>query len=179
IFDTTKHNIARTPIPHVINTIPHSPPASRPYPQPDKEEAMYKRVFLALQTKNLVLNPPKCQIAAQQIDYLGHNISKDGIKPMNDKIVAILRINEPRTLKQANRFLGALGWYKKFLPNFATIAAPIHAVTNLTNNATFCIVHRVNRPHSDQIITLTAKLTNFKSYVPIASLDRDNQFLRY
>ncbi|CAF4571802.1 unnamed protein product, partial [Rotaria magnacalcarata] len=287
IFDTTKHNIARTPIPHVINTIPHSPPASRPYPQPDKEEAMYKlveeflqaglitesnspyaapamllkkkdnsfrlvvdykrlnaitikdssplpnmedtvqklgkgfsyfskldlksgfyqipikdsdkektafvtpfglyqfnvlpmglrnspptfqkvmadtlkscrefclvylddiivfsksfpdhldhlrRVFLALQTKNLVLNPPKCQIAAQQIDYLGHNISKDCIKPMKDKIVAILRINEPLTLKQANRFLGALGWYRKFLPNFATIAAPIHAVTNLTKS---------------------------------------------
>ncbi|CAF4268197.1 unnamed protein product, partial [Rotaria magnacalcarata] len=212
IFDTTKYNIARTPIPHVINTIPHSPPASRPYPQPDKEDAMYKlvqefleaglitesnspyaapaillkkkdnsfrfvvdykrlnaitikdssplpnmedtvqklgkgfsyfskldlksdhlrRVFLALQTKNLVLNPSKCQIAAQKIDYLGHTISKDCIKPMKDKIVAILRINEPRTLGQANRFVGALGWYRKFLPNFATIAAPIHAVTNLT-----------------------------------------------
>ncbi|CAF2163857.1 unnamed protein product [Rotaria magnacalcarata] len=51
---------------------------------------------------------------------------------MKDKIVAILRINEPRTLGQANRFVGALGWYRKFLPNFATIAAPIHAVTNLT-----------------------------------------------
>ncbi|CAF1509730.1 unnamed protein product, partial [Rotaria sordida] len=44
IFDTTKHNIARTPIPHVINTVPHSPPASRPYPQPDKEEAMYQLI---------------------------------------------------------------------------------------------------------------------------------------
>ena len=40
-FDITKHNIANTPIHHVINTIPHSPPASRPYPQPDKEEIMY------------------------------------------------------------------------------------------------------------------------------------------
>ncbi|CAF2064742.1 unnamed protein product, partial [Rotaria magnacalcarata] len=44
IFDTTRHNIARTPIPHVINTIPHSPPASRPYPQPDKEEAMHQLI---------------------------------------------------------------------------------------------------------------------------------------
>ncbi|CAF4448439.1 unnamed protein product, partial [Rotaria magnacalcarata] len=43
-FDATKHNIARTRIHHVINTIPHSPPASRPYPQPDTEEAMYKLI---------------------------------------------------------------------------------------------------------------------------------------
>ena len=43
-FDITKHNIANTPIQHVINTVPHSAPACRPYPQPDKEEAMYKLI---------------------------------------------------------------------------------------------------------------------------------------
>ncbi|CAF5227101.1 unnamed protein product, partial [Rotaria magnacalcarata] len=35
-FNTTKHSIAHTRIEHVINTVPHSPPASRPYTQPDK-----------------------------------------------------------------------------------------------------------------------------------------------
>ena len=44
IFDIKRHNIARTPIPHVINTVPHPPPASRPYPQPDKEGAIYKLI---------------------------------------------------------------------------------------------------------------------------------------
>ena len=44
IFDLTKYNIANTPIHHVINTISHSPPASQPCPQPDKEEAMYKLI---------------------------------------------------------------------------------------------------------------------------------------
>ncbi|CAF1299976.1 unnamed protein product [Didymodactylos carnosus] len=42
IFDITKHNIANTPINHVINPIPHSPPPCRPYPQPNTEESMYK-----------------------------------------------------------------------------------------------------------------------------------------
>ncbi|CAF4584672.1 unnamed protein product [Rotaria magnacalcarata] len=40
-FNTTKHSIAHTRIEHVINTVPHSPPASRPYTQPDKEEAIF------------------------------------------------------------------------------------------------------------------------------------------
>ena len=44
IFDTTRHNFARTPIPHVINTIPHSALASRPYSQPDREEATHRLI---------------------------------------------------------------------------------------------------------------------------------------
>ena len=48
-FDVTKHNIARTTIHHVINTVPHSPPACRPYLQPDKEEAMHTLVQEFLQ----------------------------------------------------------------------------------------------------------------------------------
>ena len=71
-----------------------------------------RQVFLALKSKNLVLNPPKCEIAVTQIDYLGHTITKNCIKPMRAKIDAILRIEEPRTLAQANRFLGSLGWYR-------------------------------------------------------------------
>ena len=43
-FDTSKHNIANTLIHHVINTVPHSSPACKPYPQPDKEQAMYKLI---------------------------------------------------------------------------------------------------------------------------------------
>ncbi|CAF3835454.1 unnamed protein product [Rotaria sordida] len=44
IFDTTKHNTANTPIHHVINTVPHSPPACKPYPQPDTVEIMYNMI---------------------------------------------------------------------------------------------------------------------------------------
>ena len=49
-----------------------------------------------------------------------------------DKIAAILQIPQPTSLVRANKFIGALSWYRKFIPNFATLAAPIHAATNLT-----------------------------------------------
>ena len=41
-------------------------------------------------------------------------------------------MREPSTLAEANKFLGGLSWYRKFIPLFASIAAPIHKVTNLT-----------------------------------------------
>ena len=92
------------------------------------------QVFIALNNRHFVLNPPKCELLVSQINYLGHTISEQVVTPMKDKIQAILDIKEPRLLSEANKFVGALSWYRKFLPNFATIAAPIHAVTNLTKN---------------------------------------------
>ncbi|CAF4595448.1 unnamed protein product, partial [Didymodactylos carnosus] len=91
-----------------------------------------KQVFAALEDKNITLNPPKCEIAVQKINYLGHTITETTATPMNDSIKTILEIKEPRTLVQANKFIRALSWYRKFLPHFATVAAQIHAVTNLT-----------------------------------------------
>ena len=90
-----------------------------------------ERVFSALQARNFILNPPKCELMVPKINYLGHTISENVITPMDEKIQAILNIPEPHTLARANKFIGALSWYRKFIPNFATIAAPIHAVTNL------------------------------------------------
>ncbi|CAF0983281.1 unnamed protein product [Rotaria sordida] len=71
-------------------------------------------------------------IFQQKIDYLSHTISATGVKSTDEKIQAIIRLSEPKALPEANKFLGALSWYHKFLPQFATIAAPIYAITNLT-----------------------------------------------
>ena len=90
------------------------------------------QVFSAIHDRNFVLNPPKCELLVSQIDYLGHTVSATTITPLKERIHVILDMKEPRLLSHANKFLGALSWYRKFIPHFATIAAPIHAVTNLT-----------------------------------------------
>ena len=91
-------------------------------------------VFTALSDGNFVLNPPKCEILVQQINYLGHTINKHTIQPMKEKVEAILKMKDPHTLTAANKFIGALSWYRKFIPRFASAAAPIHSITNLTKS---------------------------------------------
>ncbi|CAF0925673.1 unnamed protein product [Rotaria sordida] len=90
------------------------------------------QVLSILLQHNFQLNPVKCSIFQQKIDYLSHTISVTGVKPTDEKIQAIIRLSEPKALPEANKFLGALSWYRKFLPQFATIAVPIYAITNLT-----------------------------------------------
>ena len=91
-----------------------------------------QQLLSILSTYNFQLNPSKCKLFQCQIDYLSHIISEDGFRPNNEKIKAIMNLREPSTLVEANKFLGGLAWYKKFIPRFSSIAAPIHKVTNLT-----------------------------------------------
>jgi hypothetical protein len=56
------------------------------------------QVLQCLYQNNLKLNPSKCMIAQPKIDYLGHTITSTTITPLNEKIDAILRLKEPRTL---------------------------------------------------------------------------------
>ena len=95
--------------------------------------AHLRLIFAILADHHLVLNASKCELAVESVVVLGHHVSSTGITPTTDAIDVILNLPEPRTLKQANKFLGALAYYRKFVPNFAHVAAPIHRITNLTS----------------------------------------------
>jgi hypothetical protein len=89
-------------------------------------------VLSVLDSAHFKVSPSKCTIAARQIEFLGHIVTTTTVEPTPDKIQAILDIPPPRTLSQANRFLGKIGYYRKFINDFADIAAPLHKVTNKT-----------------------------------------------
>ncbi|CAF4263328.1 unnamed protein product [Rotaria magnacalcarata] len=87
-------------------------------------------VLSILQKARFTVSPSKCVIAFEKVEFLSHIITVAGIEPSPDKIQAILDIPSPKTLTQANRFIGKIGYYQKFIKDFAKIAAPIHKVTN-------------------------------------------------
>ncbi|CAF4904619.1 unnamed protein product, partial [Rotaria sp. Silwood1] len=124
-----------------------------------------EQILNALKSHNLILNPTKCEIAKQQIEYLGHVITPTTISPTPEKIKSITSLPEPRTLAQANRFIEALSWYRKFIPNFSSIAAPIHAVTNLTkhNRHKFKWGYEQSKSFNElkQLLTSTPLFLNF------------------
>ncbi|CAF1949063.1 unnamed protein product [Rotaria magnacalcarata] len=90
------------------------------------------QVLAILNKHKFQLNPQKCELARTMINYLGHTISAERMEPLQERIEKILAIPQPHSLNQANAFIGAIGWYRKFINNYAKIAAPILAVTNLT-----------------------------------------------
>ena len=75
------------------------------------------------------LNREKCNFFKSHIQYLGHLISGEGIKPLPEKLESIKEMPPPTTPKEVKQFLGLIGYYRKFVPRFADIARPL---TNLT-----------------------------------------------
>jgi hypothetical protein len=82
-----------------------------------------------LECAGLTVKPKKCQFGQTHVSYLGHIIGNGIVSPMQDKIQAVKEIPIPMTKKQVRAFLGLTGYYRKFIPNYASIAYPL---TNLT-----------------------------------------------
>ncbi len=75
------------------------------------------------------LNLSKCHIGQQEIKFLGHIVSKDGIKPDIENVEAVEKMKPPTNVKETRRFLGMAWFYRKHIEKSSALAAPL---TNLT-----------------------------------------------
>ena len=73
----------------------------------------------------LVLNGAKCVLGEEQVEYLGHQISATGIKPLPGKVAAIRSFPKPETAKQLQTYLGMVNFYRRFLPSAAHVLKPL------------------------------------------------------
>jgi hypothetical protein len=85
-----------------------------------------EQVLQRLRDKNFTLNRAKCHFAKRELDFLGHVVSRDGIKKQPEKVRAIRDFPTPTSKKEIYRFHGMCVWYAAFIKNFAEIAEPLY-----------------------------------------------------
>ena len=78
---------------------------------------------------NLRVKASKCSFGADKVVYLGHTVSQEGIHTDPKKIEAIKALPAPSNLESLRSFLGIAGYYRKFIPDFATVSAPLTGLT--------------------------------------------------
>lgn len=94
-----------------------------------------RHVFLNLRKYNLKLNPTKCMFFKNEVTFLGHHVSKQGIQPDKTKYSAIVGYPVPTNADELRRFVAFCNYYRRFIRNFANIAVPLNKL--LRKNVNF------------------------------------------
>jgi hypothetical protein len=87
-----------------------------------------RAMFQVLADNGLAINLDKCKFAVPALDFLGHRLSAASVTPLSGSLQVMYDFLWPHTIKDLQRFLGMVNFYRRFLPKIAQILAPL---TNL------------------------------------------------
>ena len=88
-------------------------------------EAVLNRLCAA----GLRLKPEKCNLARDEVEYLGYRVSAEGISTDPKKVLAVQNFPVPKDVRELCSFLGLLSYYRRFIPSFSVVASPLFTLT--------------------------------------------------
>ena len=86
-------------------------------------------VLNRLKDAGLTLRGHKCKIGLTKVHYLGHVFTTEGVAPDRGKVQAVKDWPVPSDASEVRQFLGLASYYRRYVLNFANIAAPLHQLT--------------------------------------------------
>ena len=96
------------------------------YSKTKEEHGEHLRIALQLLRENqLYAKLRKCEFWLDQVTFLGHIISKEGLAVEPSKIEAVMNWEKPKNASEIRSFLGLAGYYRRFVQGFSSIATPL------------------------------------------------------
>ena len=83
-------------------------------------------MFEKLKQVGLKLKPSKCELFRQELIYLGHVVSKNGIQTDPKKMEAICKCLVPTNVTEVRSFLGFTNYYWRFIKKYAQVVKPLY-----------------------------------------------------
>jgi hypothetical protein len=92
----------------------------------EQQLAALRHAFKRTREWGLKKHPLKCRFCVQEVVCLGHLVSADGIRPVFDKLQAVMAVPLPHNVTALRGFLGMMEQYRKYIKGYAAMAAPLH-----------------------------------------------------
>lgn len=94
----------------------------------EKHLEILREVFERFREANLSVSKEKCFFCRPELRYLGYVVDRRGLHVDPDKVAAILNIPSPKNTTEVRRIIGIASWYRRFIPSFSTMIAPMTAL---------------------------------------------------
>lgn len=91
----------------------------------EEHTKLLQQVLQILQSNQFFLKLSKCEFAKPSLEYLGHQISKDGVATEISKVQAVQQWPIPKNVKELRGFLGLTGYYHRFIKHYSTLSRPL------------------------------------------------------
>ncbi|XP_058211690.1 uncharacterized mitochondrial protein AtMg00860-like [Rhododendron vialii] len=102
-------------------------------PTEEEHQSHLTIVLELLREHQLYAKLSKCEFWLSEVKFLGHVVSKGGVSVDPGKIESIMNWQRPKNVFEIRSFLGLAGYYRRFVPDFSRLAAPM---TKLTRKGT-------------------------------------------
>ena len=94
----------------------------------EEHDELVEEVLKRLEENNLFVKLEKCKWKVREVEFLGVIIGPRGVEMQEEKVEGVLNWLAPRNIKEVQKFLGLANYYRRFIRNFAKIAAPLHTL---------------------------------------------------
>ena len=81
----------------------------------EKHDEIVEEVLRRMEENNLYVKPKKCVWKVREINFLGLVMGSGGIKMQEEKVVGVLEWSSPKTVKEVQKFLGLVNYYRRFV----------------------------------------------------------------
>ena len=100
------------------------------------------RQFLhRLADNGVTLNTEKCSFSQSEVEFLGHKVSAEGVKPLTVRLQAIRDFRVPNSLTELRSFLGMAQQVARYFPEFSKVAEPLRELLSTKSHWTWTAVH--------------------------------------
>jgi len=89
-----------------------------------------EQVLERFRSSHVLLKASKCIWGVTSVEYLGHLVSKDGLAMSPARTTAFAALPVPKNKQEMLSFLGAAGWFRRFIPRYSMITAPLVQLTH-------------------------------------------------